>query len=425
MSAQRVRFSYRPGLASHRFENVHLVGSWDQAGRLAATWSSAPMAPGTDPDGSPCFDAEVTFDAAGIGTTFRWGVQLDGPAGNGVWGIAAELDDEASTDRVRLFVLDAATPAQIYYLTQCRRLGAIKLPAAGAVPGLRVSLWAPNATSVDLVMADPAHGYIADDGTGTLRSVPMSKAGNGIWQAGPEHPALTDFTKLAGTPYMFRITKDDGTIAYRTDMYSLMQIGRGDFDPQGQPYTGPASALEGPQSCSIVCDPDIVQCDAVTEPAATFWNDEFDPQRKPPTELQDLVIYELHVGALGFGKPAPGTLDDAIALLDHLSELGVNAVELLPIAEFENIANWGYGTAQFMAIDQAAGGTDRLKRFVKACHQRGLAVILDVCYNHFDPNADRAEWMYDTNDPTRNIYFWYEGQTGDYASPEGGYLDDV
>jgi 1,4-alpha-glucan branching enzyme len=105
-----------------------------------------------------------------------------------------------------------------------------------------------------------------------------------------------------------------------------------------------------------------VQLDAATQPAAAFWQDEFDPLRKLPAAMQDLVIYELHVGALGFGKPTPGTLDDAVALLDHLAELGVNAVELLPIAEFENIANWGYGTAQFMAIDQAAGGQRRPRR---------------------------------------------------------------
>jgi 1,4-alpha-glucan branching enzyme len=382
------------------------------------------MTPSIDPDGCICFDADVDFDAAGIGATFNWGVQLDGPAGKGVWGIAAEVDDEASTDRVRSFVLSAGLPAQVYYLTQCRRLGAVKLPVAGASPGLRVSLWAPNATSVDLVMADPAHGYVADDGTGTVRSLPMAKAEPGIWQVGPDQPALADFSAMLGTPYMFRITKDDGSVAYRTDMYSLMQIGQGDADPQGQPYTGPASALQGPQSCSVVCDPDIVQIDGLSKSAASFWQDEYDPNRELPARLQDLVIYELHVGGLGFGKPAPGTLDDAIALLDHLTELGVNAVELLPIAEFEGIANWGYGTAQFLAIDQAAGGTDRMKHFVKACHQRGIAVLLDVCYNHFDPNGNRAEWMYDSNDPARNIYVWYEGQPSDYPSPDGGYLDN-
>jgi 1,4-alpha-glucan branching enzyme len=379
------------------------------------------MMPAIDPNGSPCFEIEVAFDAAEIGTMFQWGAQLDGPAGRDIWGIAAEVDDEASTDRVRSFVLSSSTPTQVYYLTQCRRLGALKLPVAGASAGLHVALWAPNARSVEFVIADPAHGYVADDGTGTVKSVPMSAAEPGIWQVGPEQPALSDFAALVGTPYMFRITKDDGSVAYRTDMYSLMQIGQGIDDPQGKAYAGLASALEGAQSCSVVCDPDIVHLDTAIVPASSFWQDEFDVQRPLPAKLQDLVIYELHVGALGFGGPTPGTLDDAIALLDHLTELGVNAVELLPIAEFEGIAAWGYGTAQFMAVDQAAGGTDRLKRFVKACHQRGIAVLLDVCYNHFDPNAERAEWLYDSNDPARNIYLWYEGQPGANGS---GYLDN-
>ncbi|MGO7273632.1 hypothetical protein ACCS56_37935, partial [Rhizobium ruizarguesonis] len=66
------------------------------------------------------------------------------------------------------------------------------------------------------------------------------------------------------------------------------------------------------------------------------------------------------------------TLDDAIVFVEHLSALGVNAVDLLPIAEFETRANGGYGTSHFFAADQAAGGTDRLKMFIKRAG-RGLA----------------------------------------------------
>ncbi|KMZ12173.1 1,4-alpha-glucan (glycogen) branching enzyme, GH-13-type [Candidatus Burkholderia humilis] len=76
-------------------------------------------------------------------------------------------------------------------------------------------------------------------------------------------------------------------------------------------------------------------------------------------------------------------------------------------------------------MDQAAGGTDQLKVFVKACHRRGIAVILDVCYNHFTSNAERAEWAYDSNNPTKNIYYWYEGQPSDYSEPDGGYIDNL
>src|SRR5439155_18181781 len=111
--------------------------------------------------------------------------------------------------------------------------------------------------------------------------------------------------------------------------------------------------------------------------------------------------YELHVGALGFGKPGPGTLEDAIALLPHLSDLGVNAVELLPMSEFSGIG-WGYGDSHHFVIESTAGGRDQYKHFVRACHRRGIAVIQDVGYKHFDPDADRAQWAYDSQPPEHN-----------------------
>ncbi len=225
---------------------------------------------------------------------------------------------------------------------------------------------------------------------------------------------------------MFRVVKDDGTTAFRTDIYSRKQIGAGNTDPEGLPYTGLPADLEGPQSCSVVCDTGKVTLNSGQEMSVdNFWADEFSAEHPLPTKLEDLVIYELHVGSLGFGKPDPGTLIDALAYVDHLVELGVNAVELMPIAEFEGAANWGYGTSHYFAIDEGAGGTDCLRQFVKACHQRGIVVILDVCYNHFDPDADRAEWAYNSNDPTRNIYFWYEGKPSDYPEADGGYIDNL
>ena len=131
--------------------------------------------------------------------------------------------------------------------------------------------------------------------------------------------------------------------------------------------------------------------------------------RPIPRRVEDLVIYELHLGALGYGKPGPGTFADAIALLDYLVELGVSAVELLPMAEFGGEENWGYGSSHYFAIEYSGGGRDQAKFFIKECHRRGLAVISDVVYNHFTPDGERAEWMYDTDDNERNAYYWYEG----------------
>jgi 1,4-alpha-glucan branching enzyme len=417
MCAASVRFSYRPGLPANPFSNVQLGGSWDAAGRSAADWTFNPMQPTVDDDGCPAFDAIVNFDDSAIGAILRWGVTLDGPLGPGLWGIASEVDDETSTAREQSFTLQAGAQDAIYYLTHCGRFGALPQPGSS---GIRFSLWAPNATSVDLVFGDPAHGYIADDGSGVVQSTAMAET-NGVWQA-----TLANFPQFVGRPYMFRVVKDDGTTAFRTDIYSRKQIGAGDIDPEGLPYTGLPAALEGPQSCSVVCDTGkVILNSGHATPVDDFWAGEFSGESPVPTKLEDLVIYELHVGSLGFGKPDPGTLSDALAYVDHLVELGVNAVELMPIAEFEGAANWGYGTSHYFAIDEGAGGTDCLRQFVKACHQRGIVVILDVCYNHFDPDADRAEWAYDSDDPTRNIYFWYEGKPSDYPQTDGGYIDNL
>jgi 1,4-alpha-glucan branching enzyme len=103
----------------------------------------------------------------------------------------------------------------------------------------------------------------------------------------------------------------------------------------------------------------------------------------------------------------------------------VNAVELLPIAEASGTGTWGYGNSHHFAIESSAGGRDKFRHFVRACHQRGIAVIVDVVYNHYVPDGERAQWQYDSRRHENNIYYWYEGQPSDYPSPDGGYLDNL
>src|SRR5690606_1148919 len=93
------------------------------------------------------------------------------------------------------------------------------------------------------------------------------------------------------------------------------------------------------------------------------------------------VIYELHVGTFTAG----GTLDSAIERLDHLVGLGVDVVELMPLAAFPGERGWGYDGVGFYSVHDAYGGPDALIRFVDACHGRGLGVCLDVVYNHLGP----------------------------------------
>ena len=102
----------------------------------------------------------------------------------------------------------------------------------------------------------------------------------------------------------------------------------------------------------------------------------------------------------------------------------MNAVELLPLAEFSGNAAWGYGDSHHFCIESSAGGRDKYRHFVRECHRRGIAVIQDVVYNHYDNEAERAEWQYDSTVPEENIYYWYEGRSSDYRFPDGGYLDN-
>ena len=119
-----------------------------------------------------------------------------------------------------------------------------------------------------------------------------------------------------------------------------------------------------------------------------------------------------------------------MAFVDKLAELGVNAVELLPVLEFDGDLQWGYGTSLFFCLQTSAGGANQLKHFVRACHQRGIAVILDVVYNHFaTTDNERSEWGYDSDPnvaPQNNVWYWYQGQPADYpGNINGGYLNNL
>jgi maltooligosyltrehalose trehalohydrolase len=98
------------------------------------------------------------------------------------------------------------------------------------------------------------------------------------------------------------------------------------------------------------------------------------------------VLYELHVGTF----TPEGTFDAAVTRLDHLADLGVTMVELLPVNAFDGAHNWGYDGVCWYAPHEAYGGPDGLKRLVDACHARGLGVLVDAVYNHFGPSGAYA-----------------------------------
>jgi maltooligosyltrehalose trehalohydrolase len=100
--------------------------------------------------------------------------------------------------------------------------------------------------------------------------------------------------------------------------------------------------------------------------------------------LRDYVIYELHVGTFS----SEGTFDAVIPHLDRLHDLGVTALEIMPVAQFPGDRNWGYDGVFPFAVQNSYGGPDGFKRLIDACHARGLAVVLDVVYNHLGPEGN-------------------------------------
>ncbi|YAF94085.1 MAG: malto-oligosyltrehalose trehalohydrolase [Nodularia sp. CChRGM 3473] len=100
--------------------------------------------------------------------------------------------------------------------------------------------------------------------------------------------------------------------------------------------------------------------------------------------LETMIMYELHVGTF----TPEGTFEAIIPRLPDLRELGVNAIELMPVAQFPGERNWGYDGVYPFAVQNSYGGPNKLKQLVDACHQQGIAVILDVVYNHFGPEGN-------------------------------------
>ncbi len=201
----------------------------------------------------------------------------------------------------------------------------------GATPlaegGVRFRLWAPEVAGVELVLADRGP------------AVSLTAAGDGWFEAVVREAG-------AGTRYRFRVGGDllvpDPASRY-------------------QPFD-----VHGPSE--------------VVDPTAYVWQDE-GWRGRPWAEA---VLYELHVGTF---TPA-GSFAGVAEHLDHLVELGVTAIELMPVADFPGRWGWGYDGVLWYAPASRYGRPDELKALIDAAHQRGLMVLLDVVYNHFGPDGN-------------------------------------
>ncbi len=131
--------------------------------------------------------------------------------------------------------------------------------------------------------------------------------------------------------------------------------------------------------------------------------------------LKDLIIYELHVGTF----TPEGTFESIIPRLSYLQDLGITAIEIMPVAQFPGSRNWGYDGVYVYGVQDSYGGPGGLKKLVDACHQAGIAVILDVVYNHLGPEGNYL-WAY-------GPYFTDQYRTpwGNAVNFDGAYSNDV
>ncbi|MEZ4620431.1 MAG: alpha-amylase family glycosyl hydrolase [Caldilineaceae bacterium] len=253
----------------------------------------------------------------------------------------------------------------------------MKQQPMGATPdkdGVTFRVWAPFAEKV----------YVTGTFNDWSKRHPLKQNGGGIWEGRARQAAPHD-------EYKYLIINGDQEIS-RIDPY--------------------AKSVTSSVGNAVICADDF------------DWSD--DGFVAPP--LNDLVIYELHVGTF-FDEPggSPGNFDGVFERLPYLRELGVTAIQLMPPMEFPGGFSWGYNPSHIFAIESDYGGPTALKRLIKAAHNHGLAVIFDVVYNHFGP-SDLDLWRFDgwSENDKGGIYFYNDwraetpwGATRpDYGRPE-------
>ena len=219
-------------------------------------------------------------------------------------------------------------------------------PGMGSLPfpgGAAFRVWAPHAEAVAVV---------GDFNNWSDEFDRLSHEGGGYWSV--EVPGAH-----AGQRYRYVLWKDSQRLERK------------------DPYARDVDHSNGP---SVIVDSDSFD-----------WSgDQF---QMPP--WNELIIYEMHLGTFNDEQGgAPGNLAKAIARLSHVAELGANAVQIMPLAEFPGGSSWGYNPSDIFAVESNYGGLDELKTFVKTAHGLGLAVIIDVVYNHLGP-SDLTTWQFD------------------------------
>ncbi len=138
--------------------------------------------------------------------------------------------------------------------------------------------------------------------------------------------------------------------------------------------------LKRPDPASLSQPEGVHGWSAAVDQSDFSWTD----HNRTPHQLSEMIIYELHVGTF----TPEGTFEAIIDKLDHLLDLGINTIELMPIAQFPGERNWGYDGVFPFAVQHSYGGVAKLKQLVDKCHQSGINIILDVVYNHMGPEGN-------------------------------------
>ena len=193
---------------------------------------------------------------------------------------------------------------------------------------------------------------------------------SGPWRAGPVWAPDPELVRMRANDQTFEMTRDDHAwwhppepLLPGTDYAYLL-------DDDDTPLADPRSQWQ-PQG--------VFGPSRSYDHSAFRWTDGLWTGRALPGS----VLYEMHIGTFTPG----GTFDAAIERLDYLAGLGVDLVELMPVNAWDGTAGWGYAGVLWGAVHEPYGGPDGFKRFVNACHDRGLGVVLDVVYNHIGPSG--------------------------------------
>jgi maltooligosyltrehalose trehalohydrolase len=194
----------------------------------------------------------------------------------------------------------------------------------------------------------------------------------------------TRFSVWAPTPERLelRLRRRDRveTVALERDQQGVGRVELEDAGPGTEYWYRLDGERDRPDPVSRALAGGVHGVSRVVDPGAFHWTDE----GWNGLAMPDLILYELHVGTF---SPA-GTFEAVIARLPYLVDLGVTALEIMPIAEFPGRRNWGYDGVALYAPHSDYGGPDGLRRLVDAAHRAGLAVLLDVVYNHLGPEGN-------------------------------------